>query len=100
MPAVAKSAAAGHKTTATSWKQSIIAIACVVIRPLVTITGTVYVLEHINSSLCSPASRMGRQNSRRDSRSWRPPSVAVGATCFARASGEQAHESAAGKLSH
>ena len=61
---------------------------------------TVYVLEHINSSLCSPASRMGRQNSRRDSRSWRPPSVAVGATCFARASGEQAHESAAGKLSH
>ena len=59
-----------------------------------------YVLEHINSSLCSPASRMGRQNSRRDSRSWRPPSVAVGATCFARASGEQAHESAAGKLSH
>ena len=61
---------------------------------------TVYVLEHINSSLCSPASRMGRQNSRRDGRSWRPPSVAVGATCFARASGEQAHESAAGKLSH
>ena len=67
---------------------------------LVTYYFTVYVLEHINSSLCSPASRMGRQNSRRDSRSWRPPSVAVGATCFARASGEQAHESAAGKLSH
>ena len=39
MPAVAKSAAAGHKTTATSWKRSITATACAVIRPLVTITG-------------------------------------------------------------
>ena len=47
MPAVAKSAVAGHKTTVTSWKRSITATACAVIRPLVTITGTVYVLEHI-----------------------------------------------------
>lgn len=39
MPAVAKSVAAGHKTTVTSWKRSITATACVVIRPLVTITG-------------------------------------------------------------
>ena len=37
--AVAKSAAAGHKTTATSWKRSITATACAAIRPLVTITG-------------------------------------------------------------
>ena len=34
-----KSGAAGHKTTVTSWKRSITATACVVIRPLVTITG-------------------------------------------------------------
>ena len=39
MPAVEKSAAAGHRTTVTSWKRSITATACVVIRPLVTITG-------------------------------------------------------------
>ena len=51
MPAVAKSAAARHKTTATSWKRSITATACAVIRPLVTITGTVYVLKHINSNM-------------------------------------------------
>ena len=51
MPAVAKSAAAGHKTMATSWKPSITATACAVIRLLVTITGTVYVLEHIRDNM-------------------------------------------------
>lgn len=51
MPAVAKSVAAGHKTTVTSWKRSITATACVVIRPLVTITGTSYVLEHITDNM-------------------------------------------------
>ena len=100
MNTAGKSAAAGRRTTVTSWKRSATATACAAIRLRAIITAICYVLEHINSSLCSPASRMGRQNSRRDSRSWRPPSVAVGATCFARASGEQAHESAAGKLSH
>lgn len=39
MPAVAKSAAAGHKTTATSWKRSITGTACAAIRPLEIITG-------------------------------------------------------------
>ena len=39
--AVAKSAAAGHKTTVTSWKPSITATVCAAIRPPEIITATV-----------------------------------------------------------
>ena len=51
MNTAAKSAAAGHKTMATSWKRSTTATACAVIRPLVTITGTAYVLKHITDNM-------------------------------------------------
>jgi len=51
MNTAGKSAAAMYKTMATSWKLSITATACAAIRPLVTITVTVYVLEHINSNM-------------------------------------------------
>ena len=51
MNTAAKSAAAGHKTTATSWKRSITATACAVIRPLEIITATSYVLEHIRGNM-------------------------------------------------
>ena len=51
MPAVAKSAAAGHKTTATSWKRSITATVCGATRPLEITMVTVYVLEHIRDNM-------------------------------------------------
>ena len=46
-----KSAAAGHKTTVTSWKPSITATACGAIRPPEIITATVYVLKHIKYNM-------------------------------------------------
>ena len=51
MPAVAKSAAAGHKTTATSWKRNDTGTACAAIRPLEITMVTVYVLEHIRDNM-------------------------------------------------
>ena len=51
MNMAAKSAAAGHKTTVTSWKPSITATACGAIRPPEIITAICYVLEHINSNM-------------------------------------------------
>lgn len=51
MNTAGKSAAAGHRTTATSWKPSITATACAAIRPLEIITATVYVLEHITDNM-------------------------------------------------
>ena len=47
----ARSLAAMCRITVTSWKPSITATACAAIRPLVTITGTVYVLEHIRDNM-------------------------------------------------
>lgn len=46
-----KSTAAGHKTTATSWKRSATATACGAIRLRAIITAICYVLEHITDNM-------------------------------------------------
>ena len=51
MTTAGKSAAAGHKTMATSWKRSTTATACAVTRPLEITTAISYVLKHINSNM-------------------------------------------------
>ena len=51
MNTAGKSAAAGHKTTVTSWKPSITATACGAIRPPEITTATSYVLEHITGNM-------------------------------------------------
>ena len=51
MNTAGKSAAAGHKTTVTSWKPSITATACAAIRPPEITTAICYVLEHIRGNM-------------------------------------------------
>ena len=51
MNTAGKSAAAGRRTTVTSWKRSATATACAAIRPPEIITATVYVLEHITDNM-------------------------------------------------
>ena len=51
MTTAGKSTAAMYRTTATSWKRSIIATACDATRPLEITMVICYVLEHINSNM-------------------------------------------------
>lgn len=46
-----RSLAAMYRITVTSWKPITTVTACAVIRPLVTITGICYVLEHITDNM-------------------------------------------------
>mgnify|MGYP001515797461 CR=1 FL=1 len=51
MNTAGKSAAAGRRTTVTSWKRSATATACAAIRLRAIITAICYVLEHIRDNM-------------------------------------------------